>query len=55
VSLHENALRNAGVLNSGFDNMNGIIIQVVINNALPHPEVFVGIFNDGFLEERSEA
>ena len=50
MSLQEYALRDAGVLNTLLNDVEGIIFQVVIDNAFADSEVFVGVLNNSFLE-----
>jgi hypothetical protein len=50
VSLQKDSLWNSRVLNSWLNNMDGVIIEVVVDNALSNSVVFVWIFDDRFLE-----
>ena len=50
MALQENSLRNTGVFNSWFDGVNGIIVQVVVDDAFSQSEILVGILNNWFLE-----
>jgi len=50
VSLHENTLWNTGVLNSWFDDVDGVVIKIVVDDAFSHSEILVGIFDNWFLE-----
>ena len=50
VSLHKDTLRNTGVLNSWLDDVDGVIIKIVINDALANSEIFISILNNWFLE-----
>lgn len=50
VSLEEDALGDASVLNTGFDDVNRVVFEVEIENALADAEIFGRIFNDWFLE-----
>lgn len=54
VSLQENALRNARVLDSVFHDVDRVILQVVVEGALANAIVFVRAFNNGFLEVTGE-
>ena len=54
VSLQENALGNAGVLDSVFHNVDSVVLQVVVECALANAVVLVGALNNGFLEEAGE-
>ena len=50
VSLQEYALGDAGVFNTLLNDVEGVIFQVVIDNAFTDSEVFVGVLNNSFLE-----
>ena len=50
MSLQENSLWDTGVLNSVLDDVDGVIIKVVEDDALSNSEVLVGVFNDWLLE-----
>jgi len=50
VAFQKHTLRDPTVLNLSFNDVEGIVIQVVVYNTLSNPKVFVGIFNDWFLE-----
>lgn len=54
VSLKEDSLWDTRVLNSWFNYVDGVIIEIVIDDALSHPEVLVWIFNDWFLVKSIE-
>lgn len=50
VSLQKDSLWNSGVLNSWLNNMDCVIVEVVVDDALSNSVVFVWIFDDWFLE-----
>jgi len=50
VSLEENSLWNSRVLNSMLNDVDGVIIEVVEDNAFSNSEVLICIFNNGLLE-----
>lgn len=50
VSLQEDALGDARVLNLRFNDVDCVIIQVVVDNAFADSEVFIWVFNNWFLE-----
>jgi hypothetical protein len=50
VSLQEDSLWDTGVLNSWLDDVDGVVIKIVKENALSNSVVFVGVLNDWFLE-----
>jgi hypothetical protein len=50
VSFHEDALRDTGILDSWLDDVDGVVIEVVVDNTLSQSVVFVSVFNDWFLE-----
>jgi hypothetical protein len=50
MSLEENSLWNSGVFNSVLNDVDGVIIKIVEDNALSDSEVFIGIFNNWLLE-----
>ena len=55
VSLQENSLGHSGVLNLGLEDVNGVVIEEVVDSALARSEVLVGVFDDWFLEISEEA
>ena len=55
MSLEEDSLWNTGVLNSVFDDVDSVVIEVVEDDALSDSEVLVGILNNWFLEVGVEA
>ena len=55
MSLKEDTLWDSGVFNSVFNNMNGIVIKIVVDDALSNSEVLIWVFNNWFLEECVEA
>ena len=50
VSLEEDTLRDATVLNSILCDVQGVIIQIVVNSALADAVVFIRALNNGLLE-----
>ena len=50
VSLEEDALRDATVLNSILCDVQGVIFQIVVNSALADAVVFIRALNNGLLE-----
>jgi hypothetical protein len=50
VSFQEDTLRDTTVLNSVFQNVEGVIIEIIVNSAFTDAIVFIGILNDGLLE-----
>jgi hypothetical protein len=50
VSLEEDTLRDTAILNSVFQNVESIIIEIIVNSAFADAVVFIGVFNDGLLE-----
>jgi hypothetical protein len=50
VSLEEDTLRNATVLNSILQDVKGVIIQIVVNSALADAVVLIGALDNGLLE-----
>ena len=54
VSLEEDALGDTRVLNARLDDVKGVVIKVIEDDALADAEVFVGVFDDGLLEESVE-
>jgi hypothetical protein len=55
VPLQEYSLWNSGVLNSWLDDVDGIIVKIVVYDALSDPVVLVGVLNNWFLEVTVEA
>ena len=55
MSFHEDAMWDSGVLNSWLDDVDGVVIKIVVNDALSQSVVLVGVFNDWFLEVSREA
>ena len=55
VSLQENALWDSGVLNSRLEDVDGVIVEVVADDALSNSIVLVGVLNDWLLEISLEA
>ena len=54
MSLEEDALRDTSVLYTLLNDVNGIIVKVVVDGALPDPIVFSRVFDDWLLEISSE-
>lgn len=50
VSLEENSLRDTAILNSIFEDMKSIIIEIVINSAFTDTIILGGVLNNGLLE-----
>lgn len=50
MTLEENTLGDAGVLDAGFEDVNGVVLKVVVDGALAETVVLAGAFNDWFLE-----
>jgi len=50
VSLEENSLWDSGVLNSVLNDVDGVIVEIVEDDALSNSEVLVGILNNWLLE-----
>jgi hypothetical protein len=50
MALQKDTLRNTTVLDSLFNDVKGIIIKIVIDNAFSNSVIFVRIFNYWFLE-----
>lgn len=50
MSLEEDTLRNATVLNSILQDVKGVIIQIVVNSALADAVVLIGALDNGLLE-----
>jgi len=55
VSLHEDALGNSGVLNSWLNDVDGVVIEVIVDDALSKSVVLVGVFNYWLLEVSFES
>jgi hypothetical protein len=55
VSLQEDALWDTRVLNSWLNDVDGVVIEVVIDDALPQSVVLVGILHNWLLEITVEA
>ena len=53
-ALQENALGDTRVLNARLDDMEGVIIQVEVDDALSDAEVLSGVLDDGLEEVRLE-
>ena len=50
VSLKEDALRDSSVLNAALNDVDGVVVEVVVEDALADPVVLVGVFNNWLLE-----
>lgn len=50
MALKEDALGNAGVNNTRLNYVEGVVFEIVENYALADAVVFIGVFNDWFLE-----
>lgn len=50
MSLQEDALGDATVFNSLLNDMDGIIVQIVVDDALPDSEVLIWVLNYWLLE-----
>tara|TARA_B110000285_G_scaffold147798_1_gene164987 strand:+ start:177 stop:377 length:201 start_codon:yes stop_codon:yes gene_type:complete len=55
VSLQEDSLRDSRVLDSWLDDVDGVIVQIVVNGAFSNSEILVGVFDNWFLEVAMEA
>lgn len=55
VSLEEDALRDTGIFNSGLDDVNGVVVEVVVDDAFSDSVIFVGILYNWLLEISVEA
>ena len=55
VSLQEDSLRDTGVLDSWLDDVDGVVIKVVVDDALPDSVVLVSVFDNWLLEVSVEA
>jgi hypothetical protein len=54
VSLEEDTLGDSGVLDLGLEDVDGIVVEEVVDPALAAAEVLVGVFNDGLDEKGVE-
>jgi hypothetical protein len=54
VALEENALGNSGVGDTRLQNVDGVVLQVVIQSALTQTVILVLVLNDGLLEVHRE-
>lgn len=54
VAFQKDALGNSRVFDSGLDDVQCTVFQVVVDDALADTIVFVGIFDDGLLEVGAE-
>jgi hypothetical protein len=55
VSLQEDSLWDSRVLNSWLDDVDGIIVKIVVNDALSDPVVLIGVLDNWFLEVTMES
>jgi hypothetical protein len=55
VSFQEDSLWHSRVLNSWLDDVDGVVIKVVVDDALPDSIVFVCVLNNWFLEVTMES
>jgi len=51
VSLEEDSLGNSRVLYSSFNDVDGVVVQVVHDYAFSDSVIFVGVFNNWLLEK----
>ena len=51
MSLKEDTLWDSRVFNSVLNDVDGVIVKVVVDNALSDSEVLIWVFNYWFLEE----
>ena len=54
VTFQKDALGNAGVLDTWFNDVQSWVFQVVVDGAFTNTIVLVGVFNDGLLEVGAE-
>lgn len=50
MSLKENSLWDSCVLYSALDDVDGVVIKVIVKNALADSVVLIRVFNNWFLE-----
>ena len=50
MSLEENSLWHSGVLNLRLEDVDGVVIEEVVDSALARSEVLVGVLHDGLDE-----
>lgn len=50
MAFEENTLGNTRVFNTRLNNVHGVILEVIENDALTETVVLIGVLNDGFLE-----
>jgi len=55
VSLQEDSLRDSRVLDSWLDDVDGVIVQIVVNDTFSNSKILVGVFDNWFLEVAMEA
>lgn len=51
MSLQENTLRDTRVFNLWLEDMDGVVIEEVVDSALSRSEVFIWVFNNWFDEK----
>jgi hypothetical protein len=54
MSFEEDALRDPRIGNLGLKNVDRVILEVIVNRALAYAIIFVGVFNNRFLEVGGE-
>jgi len=50
VALKENTLRDTRVFDAGLNNVHGVVLKVIEDNALAETIVLVGVFDNRLLE-----
>ena len=55
MTFHENSLRNTRILDSWLDDVDGIIVKIVVNDALSDSVILIRVLNNWFLEVTVEA
>jgi hypothetical protein len=50
MTLQEDSLGDARVLDAGLNDVQGVVLKIVEDNALTEAVVFVGVFSNGLLE-----
>ena len=50
MPFEENSLRNTTIFNSVLKNMNGVIVEIIEDNAFSYSEILVLVFDNWFLE-----
>lgn len=54
MAFKENTLGDAGVLDTGLEDVNSVVFEVVVDSALAETVVLSGALNDWLLEEGRE-